>query len=118
MQSTLVRTLQTTESRVGIDGLVACQSYWLVVTAIDSICNTQLRTSPQQIGLYQSMTFKFAISLQDSTPCREWIAENSATKLSDVKDLITSDSPCEVLTPCLVNGQFTCEGNSDTITYE
>jgi hypothetical protein len=115
-----MKTIQTTDPsvRIDIDRLMTCQSYLVQVTVIDSICNTRQSTTPQRIGLYQSMTFSFAISLEDSTSCSVWVAENLDTKLSDVRNIITSDSPCEILTPCLVNGQFTCEGNSDTITYE
>ena len=114
-------TLQTGQSTVTIDSLSPCLSYWVVVTAMDSTCGTELNSSPQMIGLFESVEFKFAIDIEDASPCKMWIAENSARKLSDIQSSIGTGlrtSSCQLSTPCVANGQFTCEGDPEVITYQ
>ena len=119
LQSTLVRTFQTVESSISISGLSACQSYWVEVTAIDSNCNIQLSSSPELIGLHQLVTFEFVILTEDSASCRAWIADNTARKLSDVRNIITSElQDCGISASCAANDQYSCEGNPEIITYE
>ena len=85
------------------------------------ICGTQLKSAPQMIGLFEPVEFKLAITVEDTPPCETWIADNAVGKLSDVQSSISSElqtSSCRVSTPCVTNGQFTCEGDPEIITYQ
>ena len=110
-QNNPVRTFLTNQSRVTINGLSPCLSYWVVVTATGC---ARVDSSPELLGVFDSANFQFAISLEDNTPCTVWIADNFARKISDVQNLISSEletSSCRMSIPCMANSDLTCEGN-------
>ena len=114
-----MRTFLTNESSVSIDNLSPCSSYWVVVVAIS--CSNRVASAPQLINLFQTMEFKFMISLDDNDPCKTWITENLPTKLSDVERSLTTvpqDSICRLALPCVANGQFVCENDPNTAVYQ
>lgn len=118
-QGLLVRSFQTNQSRVTIDALNPCLSYWVVVTAID--CTSRFRSSPIFVELFDPAQFQFEISIQDAAPCRVWVADNFATKISDIQQTINSgleDSGCGRAASCMANSRFTCDGDSSIINYE
>lgn len=104
---------------VTISSLGPCQSYWVVVTAVD--CINRINSSPQLIGLYDSVQFKFAISVENAAPCTVWIADNFARKIADIQSTISKEleeSECGMSVPCVADNQFTCQDDPQIINYE
>ena len=102
-----------------INALDPCLSYWVVVTAID--CTSRLSSAPSLVGVFEPTQFKFVISVEDAAPCRVWVADNFATKISDIQQTINSgleDSGCGRAASCMANSRFTCDGDSSIINYE
>lgn len=92
-----------------------------MVTAID--CVHRVSSAPQQIGLVNSVQFKFVISFEDAIPCRTWIVNDVTRKISDVENLLLGvledpTSSCGATVPCMANGQFMCGEDLSLITYE
>ena len=118
VQDNLVGTFQANQSEVAIESLNPCLSYWVVVTSEILDCDDQLSTQPQVIGLFQPSRFKFALSVEDAAPCREWIAEDIVEKVSDMDNSLNSAlvATCGISAPCTANSQFTCDGSE--INYE
>lgn len=114
-----MKVLRTNHSRVTIDNLVPCLSYWVVVTSVD--CVNRISSSPQLLGLFDLLLFKFSMSFGDTVSCKTWIVEDFARKLSDVQNVVSAameDSSCGVSIPCVANSQFTCRNDPNLITYE
>lgn len=116
-----MRTFRTNDSRVVLNNLNPCTSYWVVVTAID--CTNRVTGAPQSVGLFQPLLFRLIISIDNSIPCQAWILDNSARKLSDIGLSITTtlrSSPCNsgVSTPCTSNSRFTCGADPSRVIYE
>ena len=117
-QDFLIKSHQTDQPNVTIDGLSPCMSYWSVVTAEMVGCDNPLSTQPQAIDLFQSSRFEFALASEDTSPCREWIAEDFTGKVADIENALISElaASCGMSVPCMANSQFTCQGRD--IYYE
>lgn len=103
---------------VAIDNLDHCKSYWVVVTAVD--CVNHVQSSPVLIGLFESLRFKFEMSLDDGALCRTWISSDLNNKLSAVEQLLVStiDSSCKMRVSCVASSLFTCGRDLNIVTYE
>ena len=117
MQSNPLRVFLTRDTtKVLINDLDSCSSYWVITTAIDC-ANNRMTSSPQLIGVLKSEEFKFDITIDLDQSCTTWISDNFNTKLSDVDSSIADDSLCRMFITCLTNSQFTCEKDPHTVTY-
>ena len=112
-QGNFVGTFQANRSNVTIDGLSPCLSYWVVVASEIIGCGSD-SSQPQAINLFRSSSFRFALSVEGSPPCREWIAEDFMGKVADAETALNSAlevSSCGMPVPCMASSQFTCEGS-------
>lgn len=86
----------------------------MVATAIS--CRNQISSSPELIGTFDSAPFQFKISIENAAPCRAWIVDNFARKISDVQNSVRSelgDLSCGGMSvPCMANSQFACDGSA------
>ncbi len=115
-----MRTFQTSESTVTIEDLDPCTAYWVAISAVD--CSSRLSGSPMLVDLFEPMRFKFVISLEETTDCKSWIANNLVGKISDVQSSLRSaleGTACAGATlPCVANSRFVCGTNPSIINYE
>ena len=102
-----------------VDNLSPCQQYWVVVSTLN--CTHQVSSSPQLIGLFQSVHFEFVISIGDTRTCRRWVVEDFVRKISDVQNSVRSaledDMFCGMSAPCVANSQFTCGNDPGVVNF-
>lgn len=113
-----MRVFQTNQSRVTIDNLHPCLSYWVIVTAVG--CINRVDTSPELIGLFETVDFKLVFTVGDAIHCKTWVVQNIARKISDVENSISSvlnGSRCGMSIPCVANSQFTCGYDAIMINF-
>ena len=99
-----------------IDDLDYCESYWVVVTAID--CVHHVSSSPELVGLFQPLRFNFMMSVDDSTLCTSWITNNLIMKITEVEKYLISDSSCGMFISCVAKSHFSCGTIPSVITFE
>ena len=119
LQSNLVGTFRSSQSRVAISNLDFCKSYWVVVTAVD--CVNHVSSSPELIGLFESLKFKFVMSIDGTESCESWVTQDPLRKISEVErylSLAMKDSSCATAISCVANSQFICGKDPNVITYE
>lgn len=98
LQSNPVRIFQTDQSRVVIEMLNPCLSYWVRLTAVE--CAAVVSNSPWSIALFQSATLDLVISVNsgDNNIVISWRSSNQYLWES-VKITVTSECPAGIVTP-------------------
>lgn len=80
-----------------------------------------MSSPPEFVGLFESLKFKFVMSVDDAMSCDAWITNNFVQKITEVEQYIfmaLEDSLCGASISCVANSLFTCEKDSSMITYE
>ena len=83
-------------------------------------CVSHITSSAELIGLFESLKFKFDMSVDDATSCERWINNDATRKISEVEQnlIMATHTSCEMRISCVANSQFTCGQNPTIVTYE
>lgn len=100
-QNNPVEIFHTSRPRVTIDTLNPCLSYWVVVTAID--CVSRVSSSPQLIGLFESVQSDFEVTVTSSADNMlvTWKSRNAIVQqqLQSVEVILMSECATGIMPP-------------------
>ena len=93
-----------------LNGLSACQVYWVTVTAVN--CGSRVRSEAALVDVFSPAEFMATIVIS-GVPCGQWTNTDVGSKQREVQDFILQTlASCGYSISCMGNSTFSCQAST------